>query len=205
MVSARENRNSRCHSSKLTVRRAPARPCPGRPSPARRDRDASWPTTASTRCPGPGCSTSMVASAYERMVRSPTQDRVSRSRISGSSIDAVPLRQLDDAGKLTRITDLLAQRGHPALEGQRAHRHAPAVARLADHQVGVGAGVVEEHLVELRVAGQLDDRADLDARADPAAPADRTGRRAAWSPSRCGPPRSTTAPSAPATSTPSAR
>ena len=42
-------------------------------------------------------------------------------------------------------------------------------------------------------------------RADPAAPADRTGRRAAWSPSRCGRRRSTTAPSAPATSTPSGR
>ena len=33
----------------------------------------------------PGCSSSMVASAYERIARSPAHDRVSRSRISGSS------------------------------------------------------------------------------------------------------------------------
>ena len=147
----------------------------------------------------------MVASAYERMVCSPTHDRVSRSRISGSSAAPLRLRQLDDAGKLTRITDLLAQRGHAALEGQRAHRDPPAVTGLADHQVGVGAGVVEEHLVELGVAGQLDDRPHLDTGLVQRHQQVGQARRAAWSPSRCARPRSTTAPSAPATSTPSAR
>lgn len=77
---------------------------------------------------------------------------------------AVALRELGQVGKLTRVTDLLPQRRNAALEGQRSHRDAPAVARLADHQVGVGAGVVEEHLVELRGAGDLDDRPDLHAR-----------------------------------------
>ena len=74
------------------------------------------------------------------------------------------LGQLHQSGKLTGVTDLLAQRGHAALELQGSHRHTPAVAGFPDHQFGVGAGVGEEHLVELRVTGQLDDRADLDTR-----------------------------------------
>ena len=47
----------------VAVASTSARPCRARPSPARPGRDASWPTTTSTRCPGRGCSTSMVASA----------------------------------------------------------------------------------------------------------------------------------------------
>ena len=98
------------------------------------------------------------------MVFRPTHDRVSFSRITGSSIGSGLLGQLDDAGKLSRITDLLTEGRYAALEGQRGHRDAPPVTGLTHHQVGVGAGIVEEDLVEFRVAGQLDDRADLDAR-----------------------------------------
>ena len=105
----------------------------------------------------------MVASAYDahgaQADPRPGQPLADQRIVDGAG----PLGHLRQAGKLTRVTDLLAQRGHAALEGQRAHRDPPAVAGLADHQVGVGAGVVEEHLVEFRVAGQLHDRADLDA------------------------------------------
>ena len=62
------------------------------------------------------------------------------------------------------VTDLLPQRGDTAFEGERAHRHPPSVAGLTDDEVSVGAGVGEEDFVELGVSGQLDDRADLDAR-----------------------------------------
>ena len=64
----------------------------------------------------------------------------------------------------TGVADLLPQRGDTPFEGERAHRHPPTVAGLPDNEVGVGAGVGEEDFVELRVSGQLDDRADLDAR-----------------------------------------
>ena len=72
---------------------------------------------------------------------------------------AVALGQLDDAVELAGEADLLAQRGDAALEPERAHRDPPALARLTDHQVGGGAGAVEEDLVELRRAGELLDRA----------------------------------------------
>ena len=65
---------------------------------------------------------------------------------------------------LTRILDLLTERGDAAFERQRPHGHTPPVAGFTDHEVGVGAGVIEKHLVELGVAGELDDRPDLDAR-----------------------------------------
>ena len=54
---------------------------------------------------------------------------------------------------------LLAERRDAALEGERAHRDLPAVARRADDVVGRGARAVEEDLVELGVAGHLADRA----------------------------------------------
>ena len=62
---------------------------------------------------------------------------------------------------LTGVADLLPEGGHATLEGEQTHGHPPAVPRLADHQGCFGAGVVEEHLVELGVAGELDDRPDL--------------------------------------------
>ena len=51
----------------------------------------------------------------------------------------------------------------PRSKPSSRHRDPPAVAGLADDQVGGGPGAGEEHLVELRAAGQLLDRPDLDA------------------------------------------
>ena len=58
---------------------------------------------------------------------------------------------------------VLAERRRAPLEAERAHRHPPAAVDLADDVVGVGGRAGEEHLVELGVAGDLVDRADLDA------------------------------------------
>ena len=73
------------------------------------------------------------------------------------------------AGELEQVVELLAEshdvteQSHAALEGQGGQGHAPAVVDLAHHEVGVGAGPVEEDLVELRGPGQLPDGPDLDA------------------------------------------
>ena len=74
------------------------------------------------------------------------------------------LGDFHQAGQLTRITDLLAEGGDTALEHQRAHRHPPAIAGRPDNQVGVGARIGEEHLVEFGVTGELDDGTDFHAR-----------------------------------------
>ena len=76
---------------------------------------------------------------------------------------AVLLRQRDDAGQLAGEADDLAQHRDAALEAEQRHRDPPAVAGLADDQVGGRPGAGEEHLVELRAAGQLLDRPDVDA------------------------------------------
>src|SRR4051812_20379748 len=72
-------------------------------------------------------------------------------------------RYVDDVIELAAESDLLAQRRDPALEPERRHRHPPAVARGADDVVGSSPGAVEEDLVELRRAGDLHDRPDVDA------------------------------------------
>ena len=66
--------------------------------------------------------------------------------------------------ELAAESDLLAEHGRAALDGQRGLGDPPAVARFADHVGGVGARAVEEDLVELRGAGQLPDRAHRDPR-----------------------------------------
>ncbi len=54
-----------------------------------------------------------------------------------------------------------------ALEHQHGQRRAPAVADTADDGVLVEPDVVEEHLVELRLAGDLAQAPDGDARRRP--------------------------------------
>src|SRR3546814_12471571 len=63
---------------------------------------------------------------------------------------------------LFRSHQVLPEGRRAPLERQRAHRHRPAAVDGTDHVCLVGAGAVEEHLVELGVAGELVDRADLD-------------------------------------------
>ena len=91
-----------------------------------------------------------------------------RARCAGGSPRslrrAVGFRRVDHLLQLVLELELLAERGGAALERERAHRHLPAVARRADDVARRRARAVEEHLGELRVAGDLHDRADLDAR-----------------------------------------
>ena len=94
----------------------------------------------------------------------PTQARASRSRRTGSAAAPLSRACADQRLELALERDLLAQGGDAALDGERGHGHLPAVAGLADDQVGGGARAVEEHLAELRGAGELADRADRDAR-----------------------------------------
>ena len=86
-----------------------------------------------------------------------------RWRISGSRALPLRLRERDDLRQLVPEQHLLAERRDAALEGERAHRHLPALARRADHVLARRARAVEEHLEELGVAGDLHDRPDLDA------------------------------------------
>ena len=162
MVSARENRNSRCHSSNSPSAQPVRRPCtharPWRASPRSRCQLAH----NSFDIVPPGCSDVHGRQGVDRMVRS-------RSR-PGSAAPGWWSSMAAGAGPARRCRKAHARNGSADPASTRrarrsgAHGHPPAVARLPDHQVGVGAGVVEEHLVELGVAGELDDRADLDAR-----------------------------------------
>ena len=126
------NRNSRCHSLKSWD--SPSRngpPCQyvhgrlaGPPMPVAHNNFEmlSW----------PGFSTSMVARGVRPHGSQPDPGRVSRSRISGSSMLPFVAGQRH-VPESSRITDLLAS-VKPALEGRRAHGNPPAIAGCADHQ-----------------------------------------------------------------------
>ena len=75
---------------------------------------------------------------------------------------AVRLGDGDDLLQLALEPELNAEGGHASLESEQAHRHPPASVHLADDVVARGARAVEEHLAELRRAGELHDRPDLD-------------------------------------------
>ena len=87
-------------------------------------------------------------------------DPVLDERVIDGSVAA---GQLDDGVQLPLEGDLLGQGRDAALEAEGAHRNRPAGAGLADHEALLGDGAVEEDLVELGGAGQLQDRPDLDA------------------------------------------
>ena len=166
MVSARVNRNSRCASAARTAaRRRGWPPAPGPPPPARRGAGArcahsSLATEASHRA----TAVPSVRSAWCRSTCSPTHASTIRSALHGIGHRAAVPRGRDDLVQLAGEPDLLAERGDPPLEGQRADRDPPAVAGRADDVRRGGDGAVEEHLVELRRAGDLRDRPHLDPR-----------------------------------------
>jgi hypothetical protein len=70
--------------------------------------------------------------------------------------------QVDQRVELTPEPDLLAEHGHAPLEGEGRRGDPPAVADLADDEITLGTGAVEEDLVELGRAGELPDRPDRD-------------------------------------------
>ncbi|MCY1420687.1 hypothetical protein D9M71_363170 [compost metagenome] len=57
----------------------------------------------------------------------------------------------------------MAKGGNPALKAQQGHGDLPAFTGFTDDIRGVGAGIIEEHFVEFRGAGQLLDWAHGDA------------------------------------------
>ena len=105
-----------------------------------------------------------VRSACARMTSSRTNDRVSRSRTTGSSIAPLSRASATSASSSRRKPTCW-----PSVATPRSNASVPIATRqpsptLADHEVGCGARAVEEDLVELRRAGELHDRPDLDAR-----------------------------------------
>ncbi len=76
---------------------------------------------------------------------------------------AVAAGELDQVVELALEADLLAEHRDAALEAEQRHRDLPAVAGLAEDHRLVRAGAGEPDLVELHAAGELLDRADLDA------------------------------------------
>ena len=97
-----------------------------------------------------------------RITSRPTVARASRSAITGSSIAPLRAGEGDDRLELPGEADLLAERRDTTLEAEQRHRDPPPVTGLADDEVGGGPGAGEEDLVELRGAGELADRPDLD-------------------------------------------
>ena len=74
-------------------------------------------------------------------------------------------RASNDVVELALEADLLRERRHAALEAeQRPSRRASPSPTSPTTRSALGARVVEEHLVELAAAGDLHDRAHLDAR-----------------------------------------
>ena len=81
---------------------------------------------------------------------------------NGVAGTTVLLRHGQQPVELAPEGQLVAEERHAALEGQGGQGDAPAVADLAHHVVDVGAGTVEEDLVELARPSQLLDRPHLD-------------------------------------------
>ena len=104
--------------------------------------------------------------------------RAARRRRSRRSCGATATRPSSSRAKSTSWARIETPRSKPS--SPIATR--PALAGLADDQVGVGARAGEEDLVELRAAGQLLDRADLDAVLVERAPAGTTAPGAAREP-----------------------
>ena len=188
-----------------------ARPAPARPSPARRGCLCQLAHTQlgdavlSALPRRPARFSARVRSALSRITSSPTVAWASRSGSPGR-----PTAPLAVASATTPSSSRAKPTCWPIVDTPRSkpeqrHRDPPAVAGLADDQVRRRARAGEEHLVELRGAGELLDRPHLDARPGPSGRAGRTGPRGAASPARCGRSRSTSRPGGPARSTPSAR
>ena len=79
-------------------------------------------------------------------------------------IGAPPPGSRHDVVELAPELDLLAEGRRAALDSEQVPGHFPALSRLAEHEVSVGPGTVEEDLVELAGPGQLADRPDRDPR-----------------------------------------
>ena len=120
--------------------------------------DRRWPAAA------PCSAGRAMRSALQRMSSRPIQRVASRWRITGSSSAPLAARDVERARR-ARARSRAAGRASTTPRSKPSVPIATCqpVARLADDDVGARAGAGEEDLVELRGAGDLDDRADLDA------------------------------------------
>ncbi len=93
----------------------------------------------------------------------PQADVGGRDPVAQHRVGRAGLHEVDQCPHLALEPGLEGQHGGaPALVAEGAHDHAPATVDLADDQVLAGAGVTEEDLGELRPAGHVPDRPDLD-------------------------------------------
>ena len=81
----------------------------------------------------------------------------------GVGLQAPLADQSEEPVQLVPEPDRCVQGGLAALEPQQGHGHRPALVHLAHDQIRLGHRAVEEHLVEVRVAGDVANRPDLDA------------------------------------------
>src|SRR5581483_7962982 len=80
------------------------------------------------------------------------------------AVRAAPAREFEELRQVLRHVAVEHERPHrTALVREDAHRDLPAVARLSDDVVARDADLIEEDLVELRLARHLAERADVDA------------------------------------------
>ena len=115
----------------------------------------------------PGMPPRASAVRTRALVRSNSRPRVNTRascwRTSGSRRSARRPGEVD-AGRRRRSTSRTERPGGEALVHQRGAGHPPAVVEVAHEVGGRDADVVEEHLVEVRLAGDLAQRSDRDAR-----------------------------------------
>ena len=97
--------------------------------------------------------------AHDRQLYMGLRQPITHNGVAGPT---VLLRHGQQPVELAPEGQLVAEERHAALEGKGGQGDAPAVADLAHHVVDVGAGTVEEDLVELARPSQLLDRPHLD-------------------------------------------
>ena len=118
---------------------------------------------ARARCPS--ASRDSVRQLCSRSTRSSTNDCASASAISTSSSRSRSAASCVELVEVHLVHDLLLERERGApLVRERRVRDRPAVVQPADEVVVGHEHLVEEHLVELGLAGDLHERPHLDAR-----------------------------------------
>ena len=147
------------------------------------------------------CASCAAAARAARRTPAPARRRTSGRR-AGRARAAVRVQ----LGEVHLVHDLLLEREVRApLVGERRVGHRPPVVQPADEVVVGHEHLVEEHLVELGLAGDLHERPDLDAVGRPCRRRGRRCRGASGASGRCGPGRSPSGRTARRTSTPSGR
>ena len=118
---------------------------------------------------GPGSIPFVSRDSVRQLCRRSTRqlDERLRERVGDLHVVELALRggELPELVEVHLVHDLLLERERRApLVRERRVRHRPAVVQRADELIVGHVHLVEEHLVEFRVAGELHERPHLDAR-----------------------------------------